>query len=103
MGVRGFRNNDPLRKMECNWCEMGVSGVQNKVGKLEDLAECRPLRPVTQQGLHDSGFEHPLVGDEGGFVLVTFSNTDIVVSPMDIKFGEEFGVLGIVNQLLNER
>ena len=34
----------------------GLYGCEKTSGVLEDLAECRPLRPVTQQGLHSSPF-----------------------------------------------
>ena len=36
-------------------------------------------------------------------MFVTFSNTDIVVSPADIEFGEEASMFGFVNEFLDER
>ena len=32
------------------------------------------------------------MGDEGGFPLVSFFDTDIVIPPSDIELGKDFGV-----------
>ena len=51
---------------------------------------------------HDCGFEEAAVGTECCFVLIALLDPDIVVSPPHVKFGEELGVLGGVNELLNQ-
>ena len=41
---------------------------------------------------HDSGFIESSVSDEGIFPLVAFLYSDIVISPLYIKLGEDLGV-----------
>ena len=48
---------------------------------------------------HDSGFIKSSVGDEGGFPLVTFLDSDIVISPSHIKLGEDLGVFKFVDEI----
>ena len=48
---------------------------------------------------HDGGFIESSVGDEGGFPLVTFLNSDIVISPSYIKLGEDLGVFKFVDEV----
>ena len=52
---------------------------------------------------HDSRFKEAKGGDECGLPLIFLLHADVVVSPLDIKLGEESGVLHIVNQLRDER
>ena len=52
---------------------------------------------VTEAEKHDSGFVEAKRGDEHSFPLVFFLDVDVVVSPADIKLGEQHGVLHIVN------
>ena len=52
---------------------------------------------------HYGGFEEPLVGDEGGFPLVSVLDSHIVVSPPDIEFGEDLGVSQFVYEVGDER
>ena len=42
------------------------------------------------------------MGDKGGLPLVTFLNSDIVVSPSYIKLGEDLGVFKFVNEVGNQ-
>ena len=42
---------------------------------------------------HYSGFEEPFVGDESCFPLVAIFDSYIVVSPSNVKLGEDLGVL----------
>ena len=51
---------------------------------------------------HDGGFEEPLMGDEGGFPLVSVLDTDIVVSPSYIEFGENLGVPEFIDEVGDE-
>ena len=48
------------------------------------------------------GFKEPFVGDEGGFPLMSVFNSDIIVSPSDIKLGEDFCSLEFVDKVGNE-
>ena len=48
---------------------------------------------------HDSGFIKSSVGDEGGFPLVAFFDSDIVISPSFIKLGKDLGVLKFVDEV----
>ena len=51
---------------------------------------------------HDSGFIESSVGDEGGFPLVAFLDSDIVISPSYIKLGEDLGVFKFVDEVRNQ-
>ena len=51
---------------------------------------------------HDSGFIESSVGDEGGFPLVAFLDSNIVISPAYIKLGKDFGVFKFVNEVGNQ-
>ena len=42
------------------------------------------------------------MGDEGSFPLVTFLNSDIVISPSYIKLGEDLGVFKFVDEVGNQ-
>ena len=42
------------------------------------------------------------MGDEGGFPLMSIFDSDIVVSPSDIKFGEDFHPLEFVDKVGDE-
>ena len=41
---------------------------------------------------HDSGFVKSSVGDEGSFPLVTFLDSNIVISPAYIELGKDFSI-----------
>ena len=51
---------------------------------------------------HDSRFIKSSVGDEGGFPLVTFFYSDIVISPPYVKLGEDLGVFKFVDEVGNQ-
>ena len=42
------------------------------------------------------------MGDEGGFPLVAFLNSDIVISPSYVKLGEDLGVFKFVDEVGNQ-
>ena len=42
-------------------------------------------------------------GDKGGFPLVFFTNTDVVISPPDVEFCEEGGILHVVDEFRDEQ
>ena len=43
------------------------------------------------------------MGDEGCLPLVSISDADIVISPLDIEFGEDLGILHLINEILDQR
>src|SRR5882762_7846780 len=45
-------------------------------------------RTIGETEEHNQGFEKSSVCAEGGLPLITFVDADIVVPPLDIKFGE---------------
>ena len=47
------------------------------------------------------GFEQSFVGNKGCFPLVSISDTDVVVSPSDVKFGEDLGIFYLINEILD--
>ena len=51
---------------------------------------------------HHGWFEEPLVGDEGGFPLVSILDSYIVVSPSNIEFGEDLGVSQLIYEIRDE-
>jgi len=55
-------------------------------------------RRVAESEKHYSGFEESFVGFEGRFPLISIFDTDIVVSPSDVQFGEIFGAFEFVNE-----
>ena len=52
---------------------------------------------------HDSGFVESSVGNEGSFPLVTFLDSDIVITPSYIKLGEDLGISEFVNEVRDQR
>ena len=46
---------------------------------------------------HDGGFEESHGGDEGRFPLVFLSNANVVISPADVKLGEQGRLFHVVN------
>ena len=51
---------------------------------------------------HDGGFEQPFVGNEGCLPLVAIFDLYVVVSPANVKLGENFGVLQLVYEVGDE-
>ena len=49
-------------------------------------------RGVGKTEEHNCGFKQPFMGDKGCLPLVTILDLYIVVPPLNIKFGENFGV-----------
>ena len=46
-------------------------------------------RCITESEEHDGGFEESHGGNECSFPLVFFSDADIIVSPANVKLGEQ--------------
>ena len=72
------------------------------VGKdmVHECLECGGC--ITESEEHDGGFEESHGSDESSFPLV-FLNTDIVVSPANVKLGEQSQFLHIIHEFQNER
>ena len=85
--------------------EGGIGGEDEEVVHIDDKPPFRdrvmervihePLEGsgcVSQTKEHNHGFKQPFMGDEGCLPLVTILDLYIVVPPLNIKFGENFGV-----------
>ena len=59
-------------------------------------------RGVAKPKKHDSGFKETKRGDERCFPLIFLSDADIVITPLNIEFGEQCGVLHVIDQLRDE-
>ncbi len=55
--------------------------------------ECH--RGVAQSEEHDSWFKQALVSSECSFPLITLLNLHIVEPPMEVKYGEELGIMEV--------
>ncbi|KIJ63221.1 hypothetical protein HYDPIDRAFT_93120, partial [Hydnomerulius pinastri MD-312] len=64
------------------------------------LERCRGVGEAEE---HDRRLEEPAVGPESGLPLISFFDADIVVSPTYVQLSENFGVLELIHQLLDER
>jgi len=52
---------------------------------------------VSQAKEHDGWFEEALASFEGSFVLVTFLDANVIVSPANVKLGKEAFLCKIVD------
>jgi hypothetical protein len=59
-------------------------------------------RGVGKSEEHYRGFKEALVGDEGGLPLMSVFDSDIIVSPSDIKLSEHLGIPEFVNEVRDE-
>ena len=59
-------------------------------------------RSVAEPKKHYGGFKETKRGDERRFPLIFLSDADIVITPSNIEFGEQCGVLHVINQLRDE-
>ena len=57
---------------------------------------------VAEPKEHDSGFKESHGGDESGLPLIFFSDVNVVVSPTNVKFGEQGGFFHVVNELRDQ-
>ena len=51
---------------------------------------------------HHSWFKESFMGDKGGFPLMPVFDSDIIVPPSNIKFGEDFCPLEFIDEVGNE-
>ena len=63
--------------------------------------ECR--RCIAKPKEHYCWSKKSQQGDKGGFPLVFFTNTDVVISPPDVEFCEEGGILHVVDEFRDKR
>ena len=69
----------------------------------DEVHECLECRwGITETKEHDSGFKEAKGGYECSSPLILFSDTNVVIAPLDIELGKEGGVLHIINQLGDE-
>ena len=59
-------------------------------------------RGIAEPKKHYSGFKETKRGDERRFPLIFLPDVDIVITPLNIKFGEQCGVLHVIDQLRDE-
>ena len=52
---------------------------------------------------HDSGFKQSHGSNEGSLPLVLLLDVDIVVSPANVKLGEQGGLLHVINKFRDKR
>ena len=56
-------------------------------------------RGITETEEHYGWFKESLMSDEGGFPLMSILDLDIIVPPLDIKFGEDFAPWSLSTRL----
>ena len=52
---------------------------------------------------HDSGFKESHQSDKGSFPLIFLPDTNVVISPTNVKFSEQGRFLHIINEFRDER
>ena len=74
----------------------------NHVSKdmIHERLKCR--RSITETKEHYGGFKEAEKSDECRFPLVFLPNANVVITPSNIKLGEQCGVLHIINQFWDE-
>ena len=53
---------------------------------------------ITESKEHDSGFKESHGGDESGLSLIFLSDANVVISPMNVEFGEQGGFFHVVDE-----
>ena len=57
---------------------------------------------IAESKEHDGRFEQSHWSDEGSLPLVFFSDANVVVSPANIKLGEQGGFFHVINKFWNK-
>ena len=57
---------------------------------------------IAESEKHDSGFEESHGGNECSLPLVLFLNTDVIISPSDVKLGEQSGFFHVIDEFWDE-
>ena len=58
---------------------------------------------IAESKEHDGGFEESHGGNESSFPLILLSDVNVVISPMNVEFGEQCGLLHIIDEFWDER
>ena len=58
---------------------------------------------IAESKKHDSGFEESHGGNESGFPLILLLDVNVIISPMNVEFGEQCGLLHIIDEFWDER
>ena len=58
---------------------------------------------VAESKEHDSWFKKSKRGDKRSFPLIFLTNTDVVVTPVNVEFSEVNGVLHVINKFRDKR
>ena len=62
---------------------------------VHECLECR--RSIAETEKHDCGFIEAEGSNERSLPLIFFVNVNVVISPLYIKFGEEGGILHVID------
>ena len=57
---------------------------------------------IAESKEHDSGFEESHGGDESGLPLIFLSDVNVVISPTNVKFGEQSRLLHVIDEFQDE-
>ena len=57
---------------------------------------------IAESEEHDSGFKESHGGNESSFPLILLLDANVVISPMNVKFGEQGGLLHVINEFWDE-
>jgi hypothetical protein len=68
-------------------------------GVYHHLKHCRGVSETEE---HHSGFEEALWGEEGSLPLISWLNSDVVVSPVNIKLGEKGAAAEVIDGLQDQ-
>ena len=79
---------------EPSFCDHVLEGVVH-----ESLERCWGIGESEE---HHSWFDEAFMCDEGGLPLVAVLDVKVVVPPVDIKLGEQFGIFELVNEVGDE-
>lgn len=67
---------------------------------IHETLECG--RCIVEPEEHNCQFKQTKGGDEGSFPLILLLNANVVVTPSDVKFGEDGGVFHVINEFGDE-
>ena len=57
---------------------------------------------VAEPKEHDGGLEESHGGDESGLPLIFLSDVNVVISPSNVKFGEQGGFFHVINEFRDQ-
>ena len=50
---------------------------------------------------HDGGFEQSQVSPEGSLPFIALAQSNVVIPPSNIELGDEFGILDLIDELID--